>query len=324
MPSPRSSQICLEQTPFYHCVSRVVRRAYLCGKDSVSGRCYDHRRNWVEKRILQLAKVFSIDVAAYAVMSNHLHVVLRVNQSGANLLSPASIAERWLSLFKGTTALREIAAGETQGRSDEEQLEVVAIYRQRLACISWFMRCLNEPIARQANAEDECTGRFWEGRFKSQALLDERAVITCMAYVDLNPVRAQESKLPEHGPYTSLRLRVEAASKGLEPKSLLPFQADSFRDERCSIGISLRDYLQLVDATGRAIVEGKSGSISDGVSDILSRLSLAKDNWLEHTSRFEAQFRGAAGSPESLTAYCIQTHRRRRPNTGIAPSLTFH
>ncbi len=224
MTRPRSSLVCLTDTPWYHVVNRCVRRAFLCGQDAVTGQCFEHRLGWIETRIRELASVFTIDVAAYAVMSNHYHAVLRVDAARANALSDDDVLRRWTQLFTGPVLVQRYLGGgpESLGQTERDKVgEFAQLYRQRLADVSWFMRVLNESIARQANAEDGCTGRFWEGRFKSQALLDEQALLATMAYVDLNPIRAGMVESLQDSAHTSIAARLSE----LQGKVFAPVRA---------------------------------------------------------------------------------------------------
>uniref|UniRef100_UPI003D0C2F67 transposase n=1 Tax=Gynuella sp. TaxID=2969146 RepID=UPI003D0C2F67 len=192
MTKPRNEQVSLDETSFYHCMVRCVRRAYLCGVDAETGENFDHRKQWLVSRLRFLSYIYAIDICAYAIMSNHYHVVLHVDQARAQSWSDDEVVERWLQLYNGDVLInRWLAIRETMSPAELQAGSVTSSqWRERLCAISWFMRGVNETIARMANEEDNCKGRFWEGRFKSQALLDEGALLTCMAYVDLNPVRA--------------------------------------------------------------------------------------------------------------------------------------
>ena len=210
MPRPRSTLVSLDATPYYHRISRCVRRAFLCGEDFVSGKSFEYRRGWIEQRLLELADIFAIDIAAYAVMSNHYHVVLHIDRNTAQGWSEREVIDRWHRLFNGSMLSQRYAQGETLGKAELNALSVqIEEWRQRLVSISWFMRCTNERIAREANKEDDATGRFWEGRFKSQALLDEKALAACMAYVDLNPIRAALANSPETSEFTGVKDRID-------------------------------------------------------------------------------------------------------------------
>ena len=313
MPRPRRTQISVEDTPFYNCCSRVVHRAFLCGDDKYSGKNYDHRRGWVESLLFKLEAVFAIDVAAFAVMSNHLHVVLRIDIETANRWSDREVLEQWHKLFKGDELTHKFALGELVEAHEVNRLKhSIATYRSRLCDISWFMRCLNEPIARQANQEDNCTGRFWEGRFKSQALLDETAVLACMAYVDLNPIRAKMADTLKQSAHTSIQLRIQAALKAEQPPNLLPFIGNERENQPNGIAFSLTDYLQLVEDTGRIIRNDKRGAISDNSAKLLTRLNIQQDNWLKLTTEFGKLFHGPVGTLQELTHYCEHLEKRRR------------
>ncbi|ACJ27649.1 Conserved hypothetical protein [Shewanella piezotolerans WP3] len=325
MPRPRRTLISLEDTPYYHCCSRVVRRAFLCGDDKYTGKNYDHRRAWVEEQILKLSEVFAIDVAAYTVMSNHLHVVLYIDVEQVNAWSDRDVVLQWHKLFNGTTLTQQFAKGEVIDEHLVVQLKhLIATYRSRLIDISWFMRCLNEPIARQANHEDNCTGHFWEGRFKSQALLDKAAVLACMAYVELNPIRAKIANTPEQSDFTSIQLRVKAALKGEQPKKLLPFIGNERINQPKGIGFSLQDYLLLVDETGRIIRDDKRGAISSNAENILSRLNIPTANWLKIVTEFGQLFHGPVGTLEEFNRYCEHLNKRRRHFSSSCEYMRSH
>jgi hypothetical protein len=133
--------------------------------------------------------------------------------------SDEEVAIRWLRVFPGKRLEEHLA----EPTDNDVQMLVnsaarLARARQRLSDISWFMRALAEPIARLANRQDECTGRFWEGRFKAQRIVDEAGLLACAMYVDLNPVRAAIASSPDRSVHTSAYDRIEG-EKGSEIES---------------------------------------------------------------------------------------------------------
>ncbi|NVK54497.1 MAG: transposase [Alteromonadaceae bacterium] len=320
MPKNRSSQISLIDTPFYHCISRCVRRSYLCGCDKYSGQSFEHRKQWVEDRLLKLTSVFAIDVCAYAVMSNHVHVVLHVNKSKAQGWSIHQVLVQWHKLHKGTVLTRKFLANETL--TDLELTSVKAsaeVYRLRLFDISWFMRNLNEYIARAANKEDECTGRFWEGRFKSQALLDESAVLSCMVYVDLNPIRANLTETVGESRYTSIFRRLNALKYGLsQPAELMHFKQDSLRQDKNELPVCLEDYCQLVKSTAKMTQQKRSVDSTENNLGLaaLKRFGVSSDCWLLLATEIEALFCYAIGSGSAM--YRFKQHKNLKRLRGIS------
>ncbi len=298
----------------YHCVSRCVRRAFLCGKDPLTGRSFEHRKQWVEDRILTLAQSFAIAVHAYAVMSNHFHVVLETDPAVAQAWSDEETARRWLALST-STAVTESALG-ARLAALLAQPERLAVLRERLGNLSWFMRYLNEPIARRANREDHCTGRFWEGRFACQALLDDAAVLGCMVYVDLNPVRAGLVAAPEAGLHTSVRRRARTPQSPLRP--LLPL-ASSIRSQLPSV--TTEQYLALVDWTGRTLHPGHKGAVPTDAPPLLARLGLRPRQWLIQVPATESHYWRAIGGTEALLARAHSTGLKWLRGIGMARAL---
>lgn len=253
MTVPRYLLIDRENGGYYHVGARCVRRAWLCGQDPVSGRDFSHRRSWIEDRLLVLAELFTVKIYSYVVMSNHYHISLHYRPQEKLDLDDEEVARRWLTIYppKRTENL-EAAIADLAANTER-----IAVLRDRIGDLSWYMRCLNEPIARRANQEDDCTGRFWDGRFASKGLPDERALTACMAYQDLNPVRAGMADRVDAPEHTSLQRRLEEADDEPErldePVAPLRRGTSSRRittGGRSVLTVSLRDYREQVEWTG--------------------------------------------------------------------------
>jgi len=313
-----------------HCTNRCVRRAYLCGKDPDNGKNYEHRKDWVEQRLEFLAGQFAIDVLDYAILSNHFHVALRNRPDLVETWDDTEVARRWLMLCPH----RKTPAGEpaepTEAeldtiRHDPDQIKEL---RKRLSDISWFMRMISEKIARWANQEDDVTGRFWEGRFKAVKICDEPALVANSVYIDLNVIRAGLAKTPEASEFTSVKRRIDSLqhegppehrpdawlaplclNEASAPAGPQPSQTGRRASDKGFLPMTVKEYLELVNWTGRQLQRSCTGRIPEHLQPILQRVGLEPDNWLPLVKGFGRAFHRVAGRASSLA----RLQRRFRP-----------
>ena len=320
---PRRLAIDESTVGVYHCINRCVRQAYLCGRDSVSGNDYSHRKSWIQRRLEFLAGQVAIDVVGFSVLSNHFHVILRNRPDVVDSWKDSEVARRWWNLFPERRNPDRSPA--TPNRAEMKTLgRKIRSLRQRLSSISWLMRCLAEPVARWANKEDECKGRFWEGRFKSQRLLDEASILACAIYVDLNPIRAGIATTPEASRFTSAYERIQirqrrargrrrapgtvVGKEWLSPVELerreqwLTSRSSHRATDRGFLSLTEDQYLQLLDWTGRQTRADKRGAIPAELAPILERLLVSNSCWVDLETGFGRWFRQTVGRPPSMEA----------------------
>ena len=229
----------------------------LCGRDD-DGRDLSHRRAWIEDRLLELADLFTVHIRSYSVMSNHYHITADYTPQERFDLDDEEVARRWLCVYPPKRP-DDVDSKVAALLDDPDRL---AVLRDRLGDLSWYMRCLNEYIARRANFEDGCTGRFWQGRFRSKGLPDERAACACMAYNDLNPIRAGMADRVDAPQHTSLQRRIEEADD--EPERLdQPMAPLVRRDGKVASAPPPAPRLDMTLREYRAHVEWTAGILHD-------------------------------------------------------------
>lgn len=290
----------------FHCVQRCVRRAFLCGFDQYTGRSFEHRKDWLEDRIHHLAECFAVAVHAYAVMSNHLHLVVQIDPTQVSGWSDEDVAGRWVRLFPPCEDTDAAHSDKCQRLISNPMR--MALIRARLGSLSWFMRCLAEPIARRANREDGCTGRFWEGRFKSQLLRDERALLAAMAYVDLNPTRAGIAKTVQGSRYTSVNKRIADAKRDRQTLDQRMMPIAGLIDHAASV--TTADYLHLLEWTGRQFAPGKKGRIAADMPSVLQTLEHRPERWATRVKAVGSGYWRVIGEVDDLIEIAERMGRR--------------
>lgn len=311
-----------------HVMARVTRRCFLLGFDSVSGKNFDHRKIWIEDQLRLLAANFGIDLLAFAIMSNHFHLILRSRPDVVATWDDSEVARRWLTLCpirrKEDGSAEEPNEFELNSiRNDPDKLKEI---RTRLSHVSWWMRLLCQNIGTRANREDEEVGKFFQGRYKAVRILDEATLLACAAYVDLNPIRAAIAETLEESDYTSVQRRIQAMTSNETMNAstvdrsnttdsfMAPLTIDEQNDPigpcastagtRCSkkgfLTICLPDYLELLDATARIVRADKSGSTPPDIAPIFERLNLDVGYWKLLAKDFGRLFSSVAGTPKGI------------------------
>lgn len=316
MTQPRRQLIDLSVSKIYHCISRCVRQLSLLDGTSGKRSCGVDRKAWIEQRLKVLSESFAISVAEYAIMGNHLHILVRLNPDAISTWTEEEVFLRWLKANPqkdlDPTDQSKLSAWINKEKKKPDREKVL---RNRLADLGWFMKCLKEPIAKLANAEDNCKGPFWDGRYKSIAVIDEESLLSTAVYIALNPFAANLSGRPENSKFTGLVQRLDHAciagnsSKPMlkdtthrgvismpEKKVLEVVELDSWlcplndlSGERSVSGktggrpgllrgLSLVNYLELIDYTSRLRRPGKA-SLDPRIPEIFQRLQLCPEQW---------------------------------------------
>jgi REP element-mobilizing transposase RayT len=341
----RSQIVDVQTTRYYHCISKVVRGAFLMGVG------YEHRKRWVEQRLEHLANNYAVSVAGFAIMDNHLHVLVRLDPEIARSWSDEEVLRRWANIYPPNNMdISNKSLLDSWIKANLANEKLVADYRERLQTLGWFMKSLKEPLARMANHEDKCDGAFWQGRYKSIAVIDDEALLATCLYIDLNPLAAGIAATPETSKNTSFRQRIEHAkrkdaldrlkaaadgaihgsnaAKGLEQDHWLTPIEDrrntrTHKSDREGLleTFSLGSYMLLIDYTARIYRKGKA-RLNAGTKEIFDRIGSAAETFGDRVANMlrSTKLRGNcfAGRREQLEPV---KQRRKQRVANLTPQL---
>ncbi len=290
---------------FFHCTNRSVRRTVLCNKNDVNNNHYFHYKDWIEKKILELSNSFSVSLYAYAVMDSHYHIVLQLNSQSAIDWTEEQVAENWLRAFPGQLDDPNYAKQRILKKlailTNKDKLQ---LYRQRLGSVSWFLKCINESVENRNREENQVNWDLPGQESSYSPLLDTVSIISCMTYVDLNPVREKITEKIHTSSHTSIKKRISSIKQKypIAVQAYLDGSVQALTNKKYAtpLSISLQNYIELVDWTGSLINKVNTIPTQDNINEFLCTHNLLEKKWFNRTMGFSNHYCELVGIIEQL------------------------
>jgi REP element-mobilizing transposase RayT len=173
----------------YHLISRTALDGFVLG---------DVEKDHLVNIIMHLSAVYFAEVLGFCAMGNHFHLLVRMQPGDA--FSDEEIGKRF-KLYYGDDQRRELMAGQ------------IPYFREKWSNLSEYIKEIKQGFSRFYNKLHDRKGYFWSDRFKSVIVDNGETLINCLAYIDLNPVRAGMVKKPEKYRWCSLGYHVQTNNK---------------------------------------------------------------------------------------------------------------
>ena len=240
---PRKDVVREGEVGIYHVWSRCAQQWHLMGQEEEWRIDFGHRRQWLESLLRYHSQVFAVDLANFSILSNHFHLVVRTRPDIVETWSDEMVAARWKLAWpefdqEAMTWSREVDDRMIQRLVDDPKKFDLA--RKGLGSLSWFMARIKEAFSKLCNAEAGRSGAFWDERFGARELLDERAVLTCMSYVDMNQVKAGVAETLADSSRSAIAVRIAE----LQQAEAVAAASDVLKDKK-SVLLSESEALNL-------------------------------------------------------------------------------
>jgi hypothetical protein len=291
----------------YHVWSRFAQQRHFFGIDPQTG--VNHEE--IAEKFIQLieyqCRYFAVDLANYQVVSNHFHLIARTRPDLVELLSDEEVAWRWKMAWANYDLRRGIwdrLPSDAEIREVLQQPKKLALARQALSSLSWFVSRIKEPIAREINRKLDTTGHCWGERFGSRELLDDAAIMACSQYIDLNRLKAGLDPSLDQTRFGAIQERIQQGrvEEALDALEMIR------RREGDQLAIELEDFLNLYLQCSWLAPISPAGP-----------LKLVQDAWHAHVAPgtpppdVVAPATGAAEAPETPPQLYVPASARWEP-----------